>query len=99
MLRAYDVVNQQLLRRVPHNAGQSMDDQQNGGVPYLNCIGVKKYGPRCRHDHVHELSALDDFPAIVSIGERTEVNRKQKKRRPVTDICKTGQYRRVKLLE
>src|SRR2546425_3284658 len=97
MLHANYVVNQQLLGRRPHHAGDTVNNQEKRRMPDLNRIGEKEYGPNRRDTHEQDLGALDDLPAIVSIGESAEVNGKQKKRCPVADVGKTGQNRRVEL--
>ena len=81
MLRADDVVDQELASRAPEHTRHSVNHQQNAGMPDLNRIRIEQIRPRHRHSHVHDLRNLDDFPAVVTIGERPEVDGEKQKRR------------------
>jgi len=99
ILRAYDVMDQHLLRRRPDHSGDSVDSEQHARVPHLDCIGVKEHGPRRRHAHEEDLSNLDELSTVMAIGEAAEIHRKEEKRRPVADIRKSRESGRTKLLK
>ena len=76
-----------------------MQDQQYAGMPDLNRVREEEYRPGRRHPHEEQLGRLNHFPAIVSIGDASEINRQQQERRPMTDFGKTGERRRFEFLK
>src|SRR5438309_649812 len=75
-----------------------MKNQKNYRMPRLDRIRDEQDGPRRRDTHKDDLGNLDNFSAIVTIGDTAEVDRQQQKRSPVADLRKSRQRRRSELL-
>ena len=97
--RADDVVEQQLVRRLPQHAGAAMDDEQQHRVPHLKRVGDEEDAPsrRCHDEEQHP--ALDDAARIEPVGQRAYGDRKQQERKPVRQHRKAGQRGRMEFLE
>ena len=68
-------------------------------MPDLNRTGKKQHRPGERYSHVHESGGLNNFSAVETVRQRSEINREQKKRRPVDDHREPRQHRGVKNLK
>ena len=80
---ADDVVEQQLVRRLPQHAGAAVDHQQHHGVPHLQRAGDEEVAPAERRGDEQAHAALDEAARIEAIGERAAGNREQQKRQPM----------------
>ena len=97
--RADDVVEQQLVRRLPQHAGAAVDDEQHHRAPHLQRVGDEQNAPpRRRHDE-QQHPALDDPARIVPVGQPADGDGKQQKRQPVRQHREAGQRRRMEFLE
>ena len=95
----HHVVDDELRRGGAHDAGGAVNQQNDDGMPHLERAGEEEHPPCDRREHEKPLRDLDQFAAVVAIGERAGVQRKQQERHPVTDHGKPGQRRRVERLE
>ena len=50
ILRADDIVEQHLVRRLPQHAGAAVDDQEHHGLPHLQGAGDEEIAPAQRGD-------------------------------------------------
>jgi len=69
-----DVVNDELLRRRPENAGDAMNHQQDTRMPNFYRAGEKEIRPGRRHEHIHDLRDLNQSATIMPIGQTAEID-------------------------
>src|SRR5262245_46320725 len=67
-------------------------------MPELNRIGIEQERPCCRYSHVHDLRDLNDFAAIVTIGEGSKINPEEQEWRPMAQNREACQHRRLEFL-
>ena len=89
--RADDVVEQQLVRRLPQHAGAAVDDQKQHRVPHLQRVGDEEDAPsRRRHDE-QQHPALDDAARVEPVRQPADGDGKQQKGKPVRQHREAGQ--------
>ena len=99
LVRAHDVVDERLRRRIPQHARDAVYYQQGHRMPHLQCVRHEEDAPRHRHEHEQRHTKLNDPPRIQTIGEGTHVHRKEQERKPMRNHRKSAQGRRTELLE
>jgi hypothetical protein len=87
----YDVIEQQLVRRLPQHAGAAVDDEKQHGVPHLKRVGDEENAPsRRRHDE-EQHPALDNAARVEPVGERAYGDGKKQEWKPVRQHREAGQ--------
>ena len=97
--RADDVVEQELVRRLPQHAGAAVDHEQHHRVPHLQGAGDEEISPAERGEDEQPHAALDEAARIEPVGQRADRHREHQEREPMRQHRKAGQRRRVELLE
>ena len=94
-----DLIEEELIRRLPQHAGAAMNDQQHHRMPHLQGSGDKKITPAQRCDDEQEHSALNDATRIEAIGKRADGHGKHQKRQPMRHHRETRQGWRMEFLK
>ena len=96
--RADDVIEQELVRRLPQHAGAAMDHQQHHRVPHLKGAGDEEIPPAERGQDEQAHAALNEAARVEPVRQRAGGDREHQEREPVRQHRKPGQRRRVELL-
>ena len=96
---ADNIVDQDLSRRRPQNTRQSMNDQQDDRMPFLQAVGRKQDAPAQGYQHEQTHSDLDDTSRVIAVGQRAGPDRADQKRDPMGDDREARQRWRLEFLE
>ena len=84
-LRANDIVDHELARRVPQGAPQAVEEQQDDRVPHLETSRVEEDGPGEAHGDEQHLRPLHDPAAVEAVRQGAEVPGERQGGQPVAD--------------
>jgi hypothetical protein len=96
---ADDVVDDQLACGRPERAGETVDDEQDHGVPRLQRASEEEQRPGQRRRDEGNLRPDDDLAAVITIGKPAEPHAEYQKWCPVTDHGEARQRGGVEHLE